>query len=276
MGSAPAFAALLTAAVGGCVGDAVSVFRISTTTSLDNSGLLDEILPVFEVRSTSHVRVRALGTGQALEDARRGNADLLLAHAPALEARFVAEGFGTARYPFAYNYFVLVGPRDDPAGVAGKNVTESFHRIYANRSTFTSRGDESGTHARERTLWELAGFDYAGDVSSASSHWYKSLGQGMGQTLLASSELGAYTLADEGTFFSFRSRLDLVIWVDRDPPLLNQYSAIPVDGSKVAGVNERHATAFAEWITGEEGQARVGAFRVGDHVLFTPNAGGQG
>lgn len=246
---------------------------MATTTSTRDSGILDHLLPVFEARSGITVLYTAVGTGQALEYGRRGDADIVMVHAPDLEREFVASGHGTMRYEFMYNRFILVGPPADPAGVGGEgNVTLAFRKIYTSGSAFVSRGDASGTHHREMDIWGLAGYDYASEVDVRRNAWYVNVSAGMGKTLLVSNELGAYTLTDEGTFYSYVARLDLIPLVQGDPLLFNQYSVIPVDPAVHPGVRYDLAVRLACFLLSGEAQALIAEYEVSGHNLFTPDA----
>ena len=241
------------------------VLRLATTTSTADSGLLDAILPAFEEEYNARVDVVAVGTGQAIALGEAGDADVILVHARAREDAFVADGHGIARTDVMYNDFVLVGPTADPAGVQGMTmVSEALQGIAAASAPFASRGDDSGTHTKELSLWEKAGL-----TPDTGSGWYNSLGQGMGDTLTFANETGAYTLTDRATFLALQENLpNLVIMVggasiadNADPALLNPYGVIPVNPDK-EGINEVLAQDFVEWITSEETQAAIGAFGV--------------
>ena len=242
---------------------------MQSTTSTQNSGLLDAILPLFEEATGIEVRVVAVGTGQALENARRGDGDVLLVHARPEEEAFVAEGHGTERRDVMYNDFVVVGPEGDPAGVAGmRDAAAAFRAIAEARAPFLSRGDDSGTHKAEQALWDEAGVD----AEAASGTWYREAGQGMGATLNVGVGMGAYVLADRATWVAFGNKGDFAILVEGDPALFNQYGVIPVSAERHPNVEEEEAEAFADWITGEEGQAAIAAFRVDGQQVFFPNA----
>lgn len=239
---------------------------LASTTSTEDSGLFDVLLPAFmEAHPDTRVNVTAVGTGQALELGRRRDADVLLVHSPAAESAFVAAGHGTARCEVMYNDFVVVGPASDPAGVAGlTDATEAFRRIAGADFPFISRGDDSGTHRKERSLWDAAGVDPSGG-------WYMEIGQGMAESLRMAMERRAYALTDRATFLGHPRPLDLTILVEGDDRLFNQYGVIPVTGASHPGA----ARAFALWITGEEGQAIIGshgADALGE-PLFVPNGG---
>jgi tungstate transport system substrate-binding protein len=255
-------------------GPAPEELKMSTTTSVDNTGLLDYLSPFVVNETGLLMRWHAVGSGQAMADGRLGNADVLLVHDPAAEAKFVAEGHGTARLAVMRNQFLILGPEGDPARVIdAKNASDAFARIHAAQAPFASRGDDSGTHAREKLLWSLAGFNYTTDVDVDENPWYRSTGQGMGATLRIAAEVGAYVLSDDATFYAYQGDLALEILVRNDPPLDNHYSVIPVNGTKHPGVNEKAARAFAEWLTSARGQSLIGQFKVAGRGLFTPEAG---
>jgi len=240
---------------------------LATTTSTRDSGLLDYLLSHFLEDEGISVRYVAVGTGQALDAGRRGDADVVLVHAPVAELAFMAEGHGLCRSPVMRNEFVVVGPTSDPAGVRGlTNATEAFRRIYGSESLFISRGDNSGTHIMERQIWSWVGIQ----PTASRDPWYKESGQGMGPTLIMASELGAYTLADDGTFFVRASSLALEIVVSSDPPLQNPYSVIPANPSRHPGVFLAGAVAFAKWIVSERGQSLIASYTVDGHQPFHP------
>jgi len=269
---------LLLAAAVGCGPKEPEVLRLATTTSTADSGLLDAILPAFEEANNARVDVVAVGTGQAIELGEAGDADVILVHARAREDAFVAEGHGTQRYDVMYNDFIIVGPPDDPAGVAGmSSAAEALAAIAAAGAPFASRGDDSGTHTKEMSLWETAGI-----TPDPAGGWYNSLGQGMGETLTFANEAGAYTMTDRGTFLSMRDNLpNLVVVVggesiadNADPKLLNPYGVIPVNPEKSEAINAELAQKFAEWLTSPEVQTMIGEFGVETfgQPLFYPNA----
>ncbi len=236
--------------------------RLATTTSTADSGLLDAIVPDFEEAYNANVEVIAVGTGQALEIGRNGDADIILVHARAREDAFVEEGHGINRRDVMYNDFVVVGPTDDPAGIAGmQTAAEAFSAIAEAEAPFASRGDDSGTHTKERIIWEQAGGEPSGD-------WYNSLGQGMGPTLITANELPAYTLTDRGTFLSMNEELpnlQVVVGGDSieenaDPLLLNPYGVIPINPEQHPSVNHDLAEQFAEWLTAAETQEAIGEY----------------
>lgn len=241
---------------------------LASTTSTQNSGLFDLLLPAFEREKGVSVHVIAVGTGQALALGRRGDCDLLFVHDPAAEERFVKEGWGLARRQVMYNDFVLVGPPNDPAGVRGMDVVAAFRRLSARGFRFASRGDDSGTHRRELELWRRAG-------AAPRGAGYLAVGQGMEQTLRLASELGLYALSDRGTWLAVRGRhpLRLSLLVEEGPLLRNQYSVIVVNPARHPHVKAKEATAFAEWVTSPAAQAIIGGLRDrGGHPLFVPNA----
>ena len=246
-----------------------SFVTLASTSSTRNSGLLDAILPVFEAKTGISVRVLATGTGQALRIARNGDADLLLVHDRASEERFVAEGWGTRRYPLMHNDFVIVGPADDPAGVRGlTDAPAALERIARTEAPFVSRGDRSGTHMAEIRLWRTSGVH----PTDASGAWYRELGAGMGATLNTAAAMDAYTLADRGTWLSFRNRAGLQLLVQGDPRLHNPYGLIPVDPKRHPHVNAKAARHLVEWLISEEGQSAISGFRIEGEALFVPNA----
>jgi tungstate transport system substrate-binding protein len=247
---------------------------LATTTSTYDSGLLDHILPDFESRHGVEVKVIAAGTGQALRLGRAGDADVLLVHAPEEELAFVESGHGLYRRAVMYNEFIIVGPPDDPAEVDGQgSATDALRLISERQATFCSRGDDSGTHARERALWAEAGLSYSRIASRESSDWYMSLGQGMGDTLRMASDLGGYALTDEGTFYALEGELDLDVHVSQAEGLRNQYSVVPVDGSRHNGVGQELAEAFASWMVSQRVQAMIDGYTREGRVLFHANAG---
>jgi tungstate transport system substrate-binding protein len=244
------------------------VIVLASTTSTDQSGLFGHILPLFTRETGIGVRVVALGTGQALDVARRGDADAVLVHDREAEEQFVAEGFAdpAGRRPVMYNDFVVVGPRRDPAGVAGlRDTAEALRRIAVSGAPFVSRGDRSGTHAAELRLWREAG-------ASPARPWYREVGQGMGPALNTAAAQNAYILADRATWLAFRNRQELRILAEGDERLFNQYGVIPVNPQRHPHVNTEGARRFAEWLASAEGQAAVAGHRVNGEQLFFPNA----
>ena len=242
------------------------VLRLATTTSTENSGLLTYLLPAFERASGYRVHVIAVGTGKALRMGRDGDVDVVLVHAPAAEQAFVHGGDGILRRAVMHNDFVIVGPPGDRAGIGGlRDAATALQRIARSRAPFISRGDDSGTHKKERALWQAAGI-------RPSGFWYREAGQGMGRVLQMANELGAYTLADRGTWLAFRDRSDLRVLVQGDPRLFNPYHIIAVDPQRHPGVNFAGAKALIDWITGPEGQRRIAAYRLHGETLFHPDA----
>ena len=245
---------------------------LASTTSTDNSGLFAHLLPSFTAKTGIEVRVVALGTGQALRLAERGDADVLLVHHRPSEDRFVAEGHGSARHDVMYNDFVILGPRADPAAIAGlSDATEALARIAAQGAIFLSRGDDSGTHKKERALWRAAGVD----VEAESGGWYRETGSGMGATLNTAAAQGGYLLSDRATWTAFRNKGDLAILSEGDPRLFNPYGVILVSPERHPHVKAAAGQAFIDWLVSPEGQAKIAAFRVGGRQLFFPNAGGS-
>ena len=265
-------AALVTAA-GLCAtvtpAPAAEFIIVQSTTSTRNSGLLDHLLPEFTAGSGIEVRVVALGTGQAIRNARNGDADVLLVHAQSAEEAFVADGFGVERFDLMYNDFVIVGPATDPAGVAGMNdAVSSLAAIARTRAAFASRGDDSGTHKKEIELWGEAGLDPA----SASGGWYRETGSGMGATLNTAVGMSAYTLTDRATWIAFGNKGDFTIHVEGDARLFNQYGVILVNPDKHPHVKAAAGQAFIDWMLGPEGQGAIASFEIGGQPLFFPNA----
>ncbi|MEM8884679.1 MAG: substrate-binding domain-containing protein [Planctomycetota bacterium] len=262
---------LLCALLAACRRDPASTefITLASTTSPENSGLFAVLLPKFTERTGIEVRALPVGTGKALRTARDGNADLVFVHAEALEKRFVAEGHGLARIAVMMNEFVVVGPPDDPAGVAGlRDAAEALRRIARTRSTFVSRGDDSGTHVRERSTWTRAGVD----PTPHSGDWYLEAGAGMGATLNVAVSKGAYCITDSSTWGAFANKGDLTVHVEGDPPMRNPYTLIVVSKAKHPHAKQEQAQRFADWITSSEGQAIIGAFEVNGARLFVPNA----
>ena len=239
---------------------------VASTTSTENSGLFDHILPLFEEETGIDVRVVAQGTGQALDTGRRGDADVVFVHAPAAEKAFVAEGAGVQRFEVMYNDFVLVGPGEDPAGVRGdRDVADALGRIAANGSAFASRGDDSGTHKKELDLWKAAGIEPSGD-------WYRETGSGMGATLNIAAQMPAYALTDRGTWISFGNKGPLEIVAEGDKALFNQYGVILVNPERHPSVKKQDGQAFIDWLVSPRGQAAIAGFRLDGEQLFYPNA----
>lgn len=246
---------------------------VASTTSTDNSGLFRHILPLFKQKTGIDVRVVALGTGQALDVGRRGDADVVFVHAKPLEEKFVADGDGVRRYAVMYNDFILVGPKSDPARIAGtRDVLAAFRKVRAAEALFISRADQSGTHFAELNLWKTAGVD----IAMAKGPWYREIGQGMGAALNMASATSAYLLADRGTWISFRSRGDLEIAVQGDPPLFNQYGVILVNPEKHPAVKKELGQAFIDWLISPEGQKAIADYQINGQQLFFPNTSAPG
>ena len=242
---------------------------VASTTSTEQSGLFKHLLPIFEKKSGIQVRVVALGTGQSLDMGRRGDADVVFVHARPLEEKFVAEGFGVKRYEVMYNDFVLIGPKADPAKVAGgKDVLEAFRKVKVAQAPFVSRGDKSGTHFAEIEIWTAAGIDLAKDKGP----WYRDTGQGMGPALNSAAGMNAYVLADRGTWLSFKNRADLGIVLEGDARLFNQYGIILVNPAKHPSVKREMGQAFIDWVISPEGQKAIAGYKIGGEQLFFPNA----
>ena len=245
-----------------CLADVPRPLRLATTTSTENSGLLAYLLPAFEKHYGAPVRVIAVGTGQALKLGERGDVDVVLVHARADEDKFVAAQFGINRRDVMYNDFILVGPKDDPAGIRGfKSVGEAMKKIHAKSAKFVSRGDDSGTHIMEQKLWREDGIVPGGKN-------YLSAGQGMGAVLTMAASIGAYTLSDRGTFGAYKSRIALDILVAGDPRLANPYGIIAVNPQRHPDINAIGANALIDWITSAEGRERINGFRVNGEQLF--------
>lgn len=240
---------------------------LASTTSTEQSGLFAHLLPAFKQATGIDVKVVAVGTGQAIDMARRGDADVLLVHDPAAEEKFVADGFGLKRRPVMHNDFVLVGPAADPAGARGRDVVQAFQKIQAQRAGFVSRGDNSGTHAAELRHWALAG------TSAPAFAGYRACGCGMGQALNMAASLGAYVLADRGTWLAFRNRADMAILVEGDARLFNPYGAIVVNPARHPHVRLPEAQKFVDWLISPPGQAAIAGYRISGQPLFFPNAG---
>jgi tungstate transport system substrate-binding protein len=255
--------------VGTCAAHADDPFIVlQSTTSTQNSGLLDYLLPMYRDLARVEVRAVAVGTGQALRNARNGDGDVLLVHAKAAEEKFVAEGHGVERFDLMYNDFVIVGPASDPARVRGTDsAIEALKKIAAAGATFASRGDDSGTHKKELALWREAGID----VAKLSGTWYRETGSGMGATLNVATGIGAYVMTDRATWISFENKRDFEILVEGDPGLFNQYGVILVNPERHPQVKAATAQAFIDWLLGEEGQRAIAAFRVDGQQLFYPN-----
>ena len=242
---------------------------VQSTTSTPNSGLYDYLLPLFQEETGIQVNVVAVGTGQAIKNAENCDGDVLLVHAKASEEKFVANGFGTERTDLMYNDFVVVGPASDPAGVAGMtDVQAALTQIAEEGAMFASRGDDSGTHKKELSLWESTDVD----PTAASGEWYRETGSGMGATLNTGIGMGAYVLTDRATWISFGNKQDYQISVQGDDDLFNQYGVIPVSPEKCPNVNADAARTFADWVVSVEGQEAIAGYTVADQQLFFPNA----
>jgi tungstate transport system substrate-binding protein len=239
---------------------------MASTTSTEQSGLFSHLLPAFKQATGIDVKVVAVGTGQAIDIARRGDADVLFVHDQAAEEKFVAEGGAAKRWPVMYNDFVIVGPKSDPAGVKGKDVIAAMKKIAASNAPFVSRGDKSGTNAAELRYWKDAG------VASKGSG-YKECGCGMGPALNIASSTNAYSLTDRGTWLSFRNRGDLVVLVEGDKRLFNQYGVMVVNPQKFPHVKAKEAQQFVDWVTSPAGQSSIAAYKINGEQLFFPNAG---
>ncbi|MGB3068024.1 MAG: substrate-binding domain-containing protein [Ottowia sp.] len=241
---------------------------MASTTSTEQSGLFKHLLPQFTQATGISVRVVAVGTGQALDMARRGDADILFVHDQPAEEKFVAEGFGLERRPVMYNDFVLIGPKNDPAGVRGNNIAAALKKLNDTGAGFVSRGDKSGTHSAELRQWKLAGIDLA----AAKPAGYKECGCGMGQALNIAASSNAYVLSDRGTWLNFKNRADLGILVEGDKQLFNQYGVIVVNPAKHPHVKKDFAQAFSDWVVSRAGQDVIASYKIGGEQLFFPNA----
>jgi tungstate transport system substrate-binding protein len=242
---------------------------VASTTSTEQSGLFGYLLPVFQKKTGIQVRVVALGTGQALDLARRGDADVVFVHARSAEEKFLAEGHGVQRFDVMYNDFVLIGPKSDPAKVSGgKDILEGLRKIKAANAPFVSRGDRSGTHIAELDLWKLAGID----IAAEKGPWYRDTGQGMGPALNTAAAMNAYILSDRGTWISFKNRGELDIAVEGDKRLFNQYGVMLVNPAKHPNVKKDLGQAFVDWVISPEGQKTIAEYKIGGEQLFFPNA----
>src|SRR5216684_1653002 len=266
---------LLGAAVAVVTGFAGAAFAqektivVASTTSTQDSGLFGYLLPIFKQKSGIDVKVVAQGTGQALDTARRGDADVVFVHAKSAEEKFLAEGFGVKRYPVMYNDFVLIGPAGDPAGIKGStDIVAALKALKGKGVAFISRGDRSGTHIAELALWKLAGID----IAAEKGPWYKEIGQGMGAALNTASAANAYVLSDRGTWLSFKNKGDLVIAVEGDKRLFNQYGVMLVNPQKHPNVKKELGQQFIDWLVSAEGQKTIGNYKINGEPLFYPNA----
>jgi len=241
---------------------------VASTTSTQDSGLFGYVLPIFKQKTGIEVKVVAQGTGQALDTARRGDADVVFVHAKSAEEKFLAEGFSLKRYPVMYNDFVLIGPQSDSAGVKGKDIVAALQTIKAKAAPFISRGDRSGTNIAELKLWQDAGID----IASAKGPWYREIGQGMGAALNMASASNAYVLSDRGTWLAFKNRGDLVIVVEGDKRLFNQYGVMLVSPAKFPSVKKDLGQQFIDWLISPEGQKVIAGYKINGQQLFYPNA----
>ena len=240
---------------------------MSSTTSTEQSGLFGHLMPEFKKASGIDVKVVALGTGQALDMARRGDADVVFVHDQAAEEKFVADGFGLKRYPVMYNDFVLIGPKGDPVATKGSDIVAALKKISAGNAAFISRGDKSGTHAAELRFWNQAG------LADKKGSGYKECGCGMGPALNMAAATGAYVLADRGTWLNFKNRADLAILVEGDKQLFNQYGVMVVNPAKHPPVKQAEAQKFVDWVVSPAGQNVIASYKIGGEPLFFPNAG---
>ena len=241
---------------------------VASTTSTQDSGLFDYQLPIVQQKTGVEVKVLAQGTGQALDTARRGDADVVFVHAKSAEEKFLTEGFGVKRYPVMYNDFVVIGPKEDPAGIKGKDVLSALQTIRSNAAPFVSRGDRSGTHIAELKLWKEAGIDIENDHGP----WYKEIGQGMGAALNMASASNAYVLSDRGTWLAFHNRGDLAVLVEGDKRLFNQYGVMLVNPTKYPTVKKEAGQRFINWLISPDGQSVIAGYKINGQQLFYPNA----
>ena len=242
---------------------------VASTTSTEQSGLFGYLLPRFSQAAGINVKVVAVGTGQALDIGRRGDADVVFVHDRAAEEKFLAEGFATRRYDVMYNDFVIVGPKADPARIAGdRDVADALRKIAATKSTFISRGDHSGTHEAELRLWKEAGID----LGSAKGQWYREIGQGMGPALNMAAASNAYVLSDRGTWLSFKNRGELAVLTEGDKRLFNQYGVMLVNPAKHPTVKAADGQALVDWLVSQAGQSVIAGYKIGGEQLFFPNA----
>ncbi|MEN9398028.1 MAG: hypothetical protein RLZ81_2558 [Pseudomonadota bacterium] len=260
-----AFAQAATIFVAGGVASAQGIVMASTT-STEQSGLFGHLLPAFKQASGIDIKVVALGTGQALDMGRRGDADVLFVHDQSAEEKLVADGFALKRYPVMYNDFVLIGPKTDPAGVSGKDIVQALKKLAAGNGSFISRGDKSGTHAAELRYWKAAG------AADSKGSGYKECGCGMGPALNMASGTSAYVLADRGTWLSFKNRGDLAVLVEGDSRLFNQYGVMVVNPAKHPHVKAAEAQKFVDWVISPSGQGAIASYKIGGEQLFFPNA----
>lgn len=271
--AAAALAGLVQAAAPSAVLAADRFITVASTTSTEDSGLFGSLLPKFTAKTGIEVRVVAKGTGQAIDLAKRGDADVLFVHHKPSEEKFVAEGFSTVRKPVMYNDFVIVGPASDPAGVKGsKDVAQSLSKIAQAKAPFVSRGDDSGTHKAELALWKTANLDPA----KADGGWYRSIGQGMGPTLNTAAAMNGYALTDRGTWLNFKNRGPLTVLVEGDKRLFNQYGVMLVNPAKFPHVKAADGQAFVDWLVSAEGQKAIADYQINGEQLFFPNANEPG
>ncbi len=259
---------LLAAALAAAGSAAAQSITMASTTSTEQSGLFSHLLPEFKKASGMDVKVVAVGTGQAIDMARRGDADVLFVHDQVAEEKFVADGFAVKRYPVMYNDFVLVGPKGDPAATRGKDISAALKEIAAVNAPFISRGDKSGTHAAELRYWNTAG------LAVNKGTGYKECGCGMGPALNIGSSSGAYVLTDRGTWLNFKNRAELAVLVEGDTRLFNQYGVMAVNPARHPHLKAADAQKFVDWITSAAGQSAIAAYRIGGEQLFFPNAAG--
>ena len=256
------------------IGAQAETITMASTTSTEQSGLFSQLLPAFKQASDIDVKVVAVGTGQAIDMARRGDADVLFVHDTAAEEKFVAEGFAARRYPVMYNDFVLIGPAGDPAGVKGSDIVAALKKIAAGNAAFVSRGDKSGTDAAERRLWAQTGIAEAGQpvANDRKGSGYKECGCGMGPALNIAASSGAYVVADRGTWLSFKNRADLAVLVEGDKRLFNQYGVMVPSPAKFPQLNHTGAQKFVDWVISPAGQSVIASYKIGGEQLFFPNA----
>ena len=260
-----AYSAINSIAIQAAFAQSASSIVVASTTSTEQSGLFSYLLPEFKKNSGIDVKVVALGTGQALDMGRRGDADVLFVHDQAAEEKIVADGFAVKRFPVMYNDFVLIGPAADPAKVKGKDIVEALKKIAVANGNFISRGDKSGTHAAELRFWTTANLNNKGSA-------YKECGCGMGSALNMASSLGAYVLADRGTWLSFKNRGDLVVLVEGDKRLFNQYGVMLVNPAKHPQIKALEGQKFVDWVVSASGQSAIASYKIGGEQLFFPNA----
>jgi tungstate transport system substrate-binding protein len=264
-----AAAAAIVAAFSGSATAQDRFITVASTTSTEQSGLFGYLLPRFAEASGIQVKVVAVGTGQALDIGRRGDADVVFVHDKPAEEKFLGEGFATKRYDVMYNDFIIVGPKTDPAHIAGdKDVADALRKIATAKAPFISRGDRSGTHEAELRLWKIAGID----VAAAKGDWYREIGQGMGPALNMASSANAYLLSDRGTWLSFKNKGDLAILTEGDKRLFNQYGVMLVNPARHPAVKAADGQAFINWLISPKGQETIAGYKVGGEQLFFPNA----